>query len=64
MGCHWTELEERKGGVQGRRKKGGGSDGWNERRGPGGREVPNPPWLGGALTALIDLLVSLNLYPQ
>lgn len=24
VGCHWTELEERRGGVQGRRKKGGG----------------------------------------
>lgn len=48
---------------EGERKR-GRSDGWNERRGPAGREVPNPPWLGGALTASIDLLASLNLYPQ
>lgn len=33
--------------------------GWNERRGPVGREVPNAPWLGGALTASIDFLASL-----
>lgn len=33
--------------------------GWSEIRGPVGREVPNPPWLGGALTTSIDFLASL-----
>lgn len=45
-------------------RKGGGVMGGMKDAALGGREVPNPPWLGGALTASVDLLASLNLYPQ